>query len=516
MGVDAMNAEPAKPIHFLMVEDDPLDAELVRSELRRAAFDFTFATVQTPEDFTREVRTHCPDIVLADYSLPQWSGMEALDILTREGLNVPLILVSGMLGEETAVECIKKGATDYVLKRALARLPVAIRRALKEKELREQHKLAEELFRRAVEASPSGILMTDKSGLIILANAKTERLFGYKCEEMLGQSIEMLVPGRVREVHREHRAAYQDTPAKRELGHSRDLACLHKDGNEFPAEIGLNPVQTSIGLQTLIAVVDITARKEAERAAANYTHELQRSNVELEQFAYIAAHDLQEPLRMVASYTELLRERYQGKLDDRADKYIGYAVDGAQRMQRLLNDLLEYSRVGSRAKALQATDAESVLSAVLRGLQKAVEANQAVIVREKLPMVLADEVQLGQVLQNLIGNALKFHGEHAPRIRVRAEVAEKMVRFAVADNGIGMEKESSGRIFQMFQRLHTREEYEGSGIGLAIAKKIVERHGGTIWFDSVPGEGTTFYFTIPAVAKEGDGERLRSNAAGAG
>jgi PAS domain S-box-containing protein len=510
------SARPSGHFHFLLVEDNPLDAELVRSELRRAGFDFTFATVQTPDDFTREVRTHCPDIVLADYSLPQWSGMEALEILVQEGLNVPLILVSGMLGEETAVDCIKKGATDYVLKRALARLPVAIRRALQEKELRARNKLAEELFRRAVESSPSGILMTDESGTIVLANAKTEKLFGYKCEEMVGQSIEMLVPGRVREVHREHRAAYRDAPAGRELGHSRDLACLHKDGTEFPAEVGLNPVQTSTGMRILIAVVDLTARKAGERKAEEHTRELQRSNEELEQFAYIAAHDLQEPLRMVVSYTELLRERYQGKLDEKAAKYIGYAVDGAQRMQRLLNDLLDYSRVGTRQKALRATDTEAVLTSVLRGLQKAVEANHAVIVREKLPEVLADEVQLGQVLQNLIGNALKFHGKHAPQIRVSAETAEKMVRFAVADNGIGMEKESSGRIFQMFQRLHTREEYEGSGIGLAIVKKIVERHGGKIWFDSVAGEGTTFYFTIQATTKEGEVERAYSRAAGGG
>jgi PAS domain S-box-containing protein len=517
MGVEGdPSARLSEHLHFLLVEDDPLDAELVRSELRRAGFDFTFATVQTPEDFTREVRTHCPDIVLADYSLPQWSGMEALEILAREGLNVPLILVSGMLGEETAVDCIKQGATDYVLKRALARLPVAIRRALQEKELREQHKLAEELFRRAVEASPSGILMTDESGTIVLANAKTERLFGYKCEEMVGQSIEMLVPGRVREVHREHRAAYQDAPAGRDLGHSRDLTCLHKDGTEFPAEIGLNPVQTSTGMQILIGVVDLTARKEGERKAEEYTRELQRSNEELEQFAYIAAHDLQEPLRMVASYCELLGERYRDKLDEKGAKFIGYAIDGAKRMQLLLNDLLTYSRVGTRAKRLQPTDAEAVLTSVLQGLQNAVAANQAVIVREGLPAVQADEVQLGQLLQNLIGNALKFHGERAPRIRVSAEVVEKMVRFAVADNGIGMEKENSGRIFQMFQRLNTREEYEGSGIGLAIAKKIVERHGGTIWFDSVPGEGTTFYFTIKAATKEGEGERTYSRAAGGG
>jgi signal transduction histidine kinase len=415
------------PLHFLLVEDNPLDVGLVNRELRRADFDFTSVAVQTPEEFLREVHANPPQIVLADYNLPQWRGMEALAILRNENLDVPLILVSGALGEVNAVECLKQGATDYVLKGALTRLPVAIRRALHERDLREH-------------------------------------------------------------------------------------------------------------------------RKQAEQALARKMEELARSNRELEEFAYIASHDLQEPLRMVASYCELLGERYKGKLDDKADKYIGYAVDGARRMQRLITCLLEYSRVGTRAQPLQSTNVDAVLNSALHGLQKAVQANQAVIVRESLPIVLADELQLGQVFQNLIGNALKFHGQQAPRVRISAErvgsdTAEagpvgngRIVRFAISDNGIGMEKDSSGRIFQMFQRLHTREEYEGSGIGLAISKKIVERHGGRIWFESVSGQGTTFFFTLQAAAsadkkqiddsrpekerekegKEAAGDRAYSSAAGRG
>jgi signal transduction histidine kinase len=383
---------------FLLVEDNPLDVELVQRELRRAGFEFTAAVVQTPEDFTREVRACCPHVVLADYNLPHWRGIEGLKILEEEGLDVPLILVTGALGEVTAVDCLKQGATDYVLKGALTRLPTAVRRALQEKKLREQ-------------------------------------------------------------------------------------------------------------------------RRKAEEALAEKIDELARSNKELEQFAYIASHDLQEPLRMVASYTELLGERYRGKLDDKADKYIGYAVDGAHRMQRLINDLLAYARVGSKAKPLEPTDSAAVLALVIASLQKVIESNQAEIVHENLPVVLADDVQLGQVLQNLIANAIKFrHPDHPPRIRLRVEVVEGMARFSVADNGIGMEKENTGRIFQMFQRLHTREEYEGTGIGLAVAKKVVERHGGRIWFDSVPGEGTTFYFTLPTAAvnkeKEPDAEAAASAAGG--
>jgi signal transduction histidine kinase len=384
---------PAVALRFLLVEDNPVDVELVQRELRRAEFVFTSVAVQTPEDFSREVRANCPQIVLADYNLPHWRGMEAVELLRRDNLDVPLILVTGALGEVNAVECLKQGATDYVLKGALTRLPVAIRRALQERDLREQRKHA---------------------------------------EEMLAKKVE----------------------------------------------------------------------------------ELARSNRELEEFAYVASHDLQEPLRMVASYCELLSQRYRGKLDEKADKFIDYAVDGARRMQQLITDLLQYSRVGTRARALRPTDAGAVLGAVIVGLQNLMEASLGVIVSGPLPAVQADEMQLGQVFQNLIGNALKFRGELVPRIQVSAEVIEKMVHFSVSDNGIGIDKNSSGRIFQMFQRLHTREKYEGSGIGLAVAKKIVEQHGGKIWFESVPGQGTTFYFTLQAAVMGLEAEKGQAAVAG--
>jgi PAS domain S-box-containing protein len=265
----------------------------------------------------------------------------------------------------------------------------------------------------------------------------------------------------------------------------------------------------------IILTEDITVRKQAEEAAERYTRELKRSNEELEQFAYIASHDLQEPLRMVASYSELLAERYHGKLDANADKYIGYAVDGAHRMQRLIRDLLAYSRVSSQARPLQATDASAVLNLVIATMKAPIQSSGAEVICRSLPNVMADEGQLAQVFQNLIGNALKFHSDAPPRIEIGACGSGDVWQFIVADNGIGIAKENAGRIFQMFQRLHTREEYEGSGIGLAIARRIVERHGGRIWFDSTPGQGTTFYFTLPRVEKESP-ERAFSRASGRG
>ncbi len=362
-----------------------------------------------------------------------------------------------------------------------------------------ERKLAEEKFRLAVEACPSGMLMIDGGGLITLVNAQTEKMFGYSRAELIGQSIEILVPNEYRETHPRQRKVFARTPGARPMGAGRDLFGMRRDGTKFPVEVGLNPIQTSEGPVVLAVVVDISTRKRIEDELASKRRDLERSNAELEQFAYVAAHDLQEPLRMVASYTELLSERYRGKLDERADKYIRYAVEGAKRMQQLVNDLLAYSRVDTQGKPLRSTQSDRVMSHVLTGMQRAIRDSGADVVCGALPVVMADEIQLAQLFQNLVGNALKFRSEAPPRVCVDAERRGAMWQFSVEDNGIGIEMEYAQRVFQMFQRLHERGTYEGSGIGLAIAKRIVERHGGRIWFDSQLGQGTTFYFTLPAV-----------------
>jgi PAS domain S-box-containing protein len=367
----------------------------------------------------------------------------------------------------------------------------------RQRRIESETRLAEEKFRLAVEACPNGMVMVDAAGRIVMANAAIERMFGYPRQELIGQSIDILVPRRAASAHPQLRSDFIADPSSRAMGVGRDLSGLRKDGSEMAVEVGLTPIETRDGLMVLGVIVDISERKAAEQALARQARDLQRSNAELEEFAYVAAHDLQEPLRMVASYTELLGERYAGRLDEKADKYIHYAVDGARRMQRLVNDLLAYSRVGTQGRAPQPTQSDIVLGDVLERMSGRIHEAKADVTCGVLPTVLVDETQLGQLFQNLIGNALKFRSAIPPCIKVDAVHGDREWVFSVEDNGIGIDRQYADRIFQMFQRLHERGKYEGSGIGLAIAKKIVERHGGRIWFESQLGRGTTFYFSLP-------------------
>lgn len=280
----------------------------------------------------------------------------------------------------------------------------------------------------------------------------------------------------------------------------------------FPVGDGNGHVNYVVGLAR-----DVTHRKSMEEAVRIHSEKLARSNAELERFAYVASHDLQEPLRMVASFTQLLAKRYSGRLDETADRYIHYAVDGAKRMQELIVDLLAYSRVNSKELDFKTTPCEAVVAGVLQNLQAAIDESNASVKWDPLPTLLADPGQLRQLFQNLLGNAIKFRGESPPQVHISAvEEGESWV-FSVRDNGIGLDPDQSDRIFQVFQRLHGRTEYPGTGIGLAICKKVVERHGGKIWVESRPGAGSTFRFTLPISLlhlEHGGGNETAEHASG--
>ncbi len=351
-------------------------------------------------------------------------------------------------------------------------------------------------YRGLLEAAPDAMVVVNQSGDIVLLNARAEEQFGYIRDELLGQRVETIIPEGFSErlVADGLRSAAE--ALAQQIGMGIELTGRRKDGRGFPIEIMLSPLDGAGGILVTAAIRDISVRNEAATHLLQKLDELKRSNEELEQFAYIASHDLQEPLRMVASYTQLLSRRYKGKLDSDADEFIAFAVDGANRMQGLIQDLLAYSRVGTQGRELRETSSEAALNQALSNLGRAIEESSAVVAHGELPDVLADDVQLVQLFQNLVGNAIKYQNPGVPRIDVSAAMQGGKWTFSVKDNGLGIEPKYFDRIFGMFQRLHKREEFSGTGIGLAICKKIVERHGGTISVESQPGEGSTFRFAL--------------------
>jgi PAS domain S-box-containing protein len=359
-----------------------------------------------------------------------------------------------------------------------------------------------------VRDSNDAITIQDSEGRITAWNHGAELMYGYSEAEALAMSIERLTaPGKVDE--------QRDIVCRLVAGEaitSFETQRVTNDGRILDVWMTVTKLVDKAGKPIGIASTerDITQRKRAEekqreeleRRVEQRTAALERSNKELEQFAYVASHDLQEPLRMVASYTQLLEHRYKDQLDDTAREFMKFAVDGASRMQRLINDLLAYSRVQTNAGEFETVDLNHILGQARTNLATAIEESGALVTNDELPNVMADPAQLLSVLQNLIGNAVKFHGEGLPHVHVAARETDDEIAVSVRDNGIGIRKEHQERIFQIFQRLHNRTDYPGTGIGLALCERIVARHGGRIWVESEEGKGATFMFTLPKGRQE--------------
>ncbi len=355
----------------------------------------------------------------------------------------------------------------------------------------------EERYRGLLEAAPDAMVVVNQAGEIVLLNVQAEKQFGYRRDELLGQKVTNIISeGFAERLVADALRSAEDALAQR-IGTGIELLATRKDGTCFPIELMLSPLESAQGILVTAAIRDITRRKQAEADLVQKVAELKRSNEELEQFAYIASHDLQEPLRMVASYMQLLSRKYKGRLDSDADEFIAFAVDGASRMQRLIKDLLAYSRVATKGTELIATSSEEALKQAIFNLRGSIQESGAVVTHGTMPMVWADEMQLIQLFQNLIGNAIKYQNTGTPAVDISVSKArDQRWCFAIRDNGLGIEPQYFDRIFGMFQRLHKRDEFAGTGIGLAICKKIVERHGGSISVQSQPGEGSTFSFAL--------------------
>jgi PAS domain S-box-containing protein len=360
-------------------------------------------------------------------------------------------------------------------------------------------------YRGLLEAAPDAMVVVNQGGEIVLLNVQAEKQFGYRRDELVGQKVKNIIPeGFAERLIADGTRSAAEALAQ-QIGTGIELSGRRKDGSEFPIEIMLSPLENAEGILVTAAIRNISMRKNADLHLLQKVEELNRSNEDLQQFSYVASHDLQEPLRMVASYTQLIASRYKGKLDADADEFIDFAVDGCNRMQRLIQDLLAYSRSGTDGKALQKRSSEDALNNALKNLSGTIAESGAVVTHDALPVITTDETQLEQVFQNLVGNAIKYRGTHVPTVHISA--AQKGLdewTFSVRDNGLGIEAQYFERIFILFQRLHGRTEFKGTGIGLAICKKIVEGLGGRIWVKSQVGKGSTFYFTLPGKELKND------------
>ena len=383
-------------------------------------------------------------------------------------------------------------------------------------------KTSEKRVRAIINNATDAFLGMDRHGLVTEWNASAEQTFGWKREEILGKTIkDTIIPHHMREAHFKGLARYLQTGEGPVLNRRLELSALHKEGREFPIEICISEVDAEDGAAFFAFVHDISERKRNEDAIrtakeqlehrvqertselTEQTLELTRSNEELARFAYVSSHDLKEPLRVVSLHTQLLGARHGDQLNAEAKECIRTVVEGATRMQKLIDGLLVYARVGRSEESLATVDCTGLLGRVVANLQASISEAGGEVKHGLLPVVEAREAQLTQVFQNLISNAIKFHGESPPLIEVGSKELESEYQFSVRDCGIGIDPEYQKKIFEIFQRLHGRETYPGTGIGLSVCKKIIELHGGRIWVESEEGRGATFFFTLPKEQRRG-------------
>lgn len=433
--------------------------------------------------------------ILLDVKMPGMDGFETAAMIRarKRSQHTPILFLTGLKNEDYFVRGYDLGAVDFLTKPIVAavlkaKVSVFIELHRKAQLLERQAVVlrdAERKFRGVLEAAPDAMVVSDAYEHIRMVNTQTERLFGLNREELIGKPVSLLLP------------------------RGKNACAVRSDGKTFPMEVISSQLKSQDGPLTISVIRDITERRNAEerdrRANAELeekvierTTELRRSNEELRQFAYVASHDLKEPLRMVSNYTQLLDRSCQDSLGKEAEQYIGYILQGVNRMHGLIEDLLSYSEIDSRNTFFKTVDSGAALREALANLQVPIAESGAVITASTMPATTGDHIQLVRVFQNLIGNSIKYRSEEIPRIQISAERKDDEWEFSVRDNGIGIEPRYKESVFKLFKRLHARSEYPGNGVGLASCRKIIERHGGKIWLKSEAGTGATFCFTLPA------------------
>ena len=493
-----MNTAFGKRVAILMLENSSSDAELILNRLNQEGIAHQAQRVATEHEFRQLLDREIFDVILAEYSLPGFTGVQALKLARDAQPETPFIFVSGALGEEIAVEMLKQGATDYVLKHRLERLGSAIYQALSLTDEIKKRRLAEAAlhqsesrYRLLAEATPNFVWTADENGSIVFVNQRFHEYSGLSWEDILARKWHNCI-------HPDdlpHLRTAWDEALQSDEGFELEFRCLRFSDGSYRWHLArVIPLldETGKARQWLGTASDIETQKQAEQA-------LRRSNEELQQFAFAASHDLQEPLRNVSTFTQLLARRYKDQLDEEAHEYIRYAVEGAMRMNELIHDLLAYSRIAMQEVTPQQVSMEAIFSTALDNLRLAIEESKAIVTHDELPEITANATQMFQVLQNLLSNAIKYRSPDRPvQVHVGASEAPGEWIFSVKDNGQGFDPSYADRIFGVFHRLHNRD-VPGTGIGLSICKRVVERHGGHMWVKSRPDRGSTFYFSIPVL-----------------
>lgn len=524
-------ASGPKKVKILLVDDTPDNLVSLGAALDVLGEELVFA--QSGKEALRHLLDNDFAAILLDVKMPEMDGFETAELIRSrpKSKHTPILFLTGFKNEEHLFRGYDLGAVDYLFKPIVpevlrSKVAVFVELSRRADQLQEQAKLlasqaatlqrAEQRFRRLVEAAPDAIVICRETGEMVLVNSRTESMLGYSREELLGQHIRLLVPEWIFEPSWpvDEDAIAEPVP----FVTAREVNAVRRDGRAIPVEIRASPLEIDESLLITSVIRDISERKRAEakvrllnshleelnahleERVVKRTEELQRSNEELAQFAYVASHDLQEPLRTVSVYTQLLARRYGSVLDGDATLFMEYVTDGALRMECLIRDLLDFSQIDRQSvEHFKAVSAEHSLLEAMANLQTAIGESSATITQDPLPLVKGDAIQITRLFQNLLVNSIKYRNPQlAPVVHVSSQRDGPEWHFTVKDNGIGIEPQYAEKVFGIFKRLHGREN-PGTGIGLAICKKIVTRHGGRIWVSSQLGEGATFHFTLPAL-----------------
>lgn len=497
--------EDQERMRVLLVEDDPVQSRA--TQLRLEGRGVAVERAMNCQHAVNRLMEKGIDIVLLDLTLPDSPGIDTFYRVRAADPDIPIVVFTGLNDHEIALETVKSGAQDYLVKGLASDDAVfrCLRYAIERNKVESALRQSEKRIRVIVENSYDAFISMDAHWHIRDWNLQAERTFGWTREEALGRPLALIVPKHLRKRYSRQIYDYFSRDPSTVLRMTDEMMAVNQSGREFPTEIVIFRTKEDDDYMFCAFVRDITERKrmndELERRVQERTEELTSSNEELRQFAKIASHDLQEPLRAVQGFATLLAESTKGKLDKDCQDFIDYIQDGTQRMQQLIQSVLLHSNIKHQDSDDVSTDCNPVLEEVLANLDASLKETEANLDIDDLPEVAVERAQLIQLFQNIISNALKYRGQEPPKINVSAERTVNDWLFSVRDNGIGIDSKYSGKIFDMFARLHGKTKYSGTGMGLAICKKIVTSHGGRIWVESEVGNGSIFMFTLPAVDK---------------